>query len=68
MSAPGYIGLVTELFPKDSAYIKNDTVFGVRPGLIVPLSPCDNPEVRQRYELTAPFAEVQFDFCLVADH
>ena len=67
VSAPGYIGLVTELFPQDSDYIKNDTVFGVRPGLIVPLSPCDNPEVRQRYGLTAPCVEVKFDFCLVAD-
>ena len=67
VSAPGYIGLVTELFPKDSAYIQNDTVFGVRPGLIVPLTPCDDAAVAKRYGLSEPFLQVQFEFCLAQD-
>jgi protocatechuate 3,4-dioxygenase beta subunit len=65
VSAPGYVGLVTELFPAGSAYIDNDTVFGVREGLIVDFEPCQNAEVAKRYNLQAPFNEVQFEFCLV---
>jgi protocatechuate 3,4-dioxygenase beta subunit len=65
VSAPGYVGLVTELFPAGSAYIDNDTVFGVREGLIVDFKPCQNAEVAKRYNLQAPFNEVQFEFCLV---
>ena len=65
VSAPGYVGLVTELFPAGSAYIDNDTVFGVREGLIVDFKPCQNAEVAKRYNLQAPFKEVQFEFCLV---
>jgi len=65
VSAPGYVGLVTELFPAGSAYIDNDTVFGVREGLIVDFKPCKNAEVAKRYNLQDPFNEVQFEFCLV---
>jgi protocatechuate 3,4-dioxygenase beta subunit len=65
VSAPGYVGLVTELFPAGSAYIDNDTVFGVREGLIVDFKPCQNAKVAKRYNLQAPFNEVQFEFCLV---
>ena len=65
VSAPGYVGLVTELFPAGSAYIDNDTVFGVREGLIVDFKPCQNAEVAKRYHLQEPFNEVQFEFCLV---
>jgi len=65
VSAPGYVGLVTELFPQDSDYIDNDTVFGVREGLIVPFTPCHNTDVANRYGLTQPFLEVNFDFHLV---
>lgn len=65
VSAPGYVGLVTELFPSDSDYLDNDTVFGVRDGLIVPLVPSDNPEVAARYGIATPFLEMSFDFHLV---
>ena len=65
VSAPGYVGLVTELFPADSAYIDNDTVFGVREGLIVPLLPSQNAEVAARYGIATPFFEMNFDFHLV---
>ena len=61
----GYVGLVTELFPAGSDYLDNDTVFGVRPGLIVDVKNCDNSEVAVQYGLTAPFKEVEFDFSLV---
>ncbi len=64
VSAPGYVGLVTELFPSGSDYIDNDTVFGVRPGLIVDVKPSHDAEVAKRFGLTIPFNEVQFDFCL----
>jgi catechol 1,2-dioxygenase/hydroxyquinol 1,2-dioxygenase len=65
VSAPGYVGLVTELFPSGSDYIDNDTVFGVRPGLIVDIKPSHDAEVAKRFGLPTPFNEVQFDFCLV---
>ena len=65
VSAPGYVGLVTELFPWGSAYIDNDTVFGVRPGLIVDVKDCHNQEVAKQFGLTQPFKEVAFDFSLV---
>jgi protocatechuate 3,4-dioxygenase beta subunit len=65
VSAPGYVGLVTELFPSGSAYIDNDTVFGVRPGLIVDVKDCHNEDVAEQFGLTLPFKEVAFDFSLV---
>jgi protocatechuate 3,4-dioxygenase beta subunit len=65
VSAPGYVGLVTELFPSGSAYIDNDTVFGVRPGLIVDVTDCHNQDVAKQFGLTLPFKEVAFDFSLV---
>jgi len=64
VSAPEHVGLVTELFPKGSDYIDNDTVFGVRPGLIVPFQPCSNSAVAQRYGIDVPFFEVTYEFQL----
>jgi alcohol dehydrogenase class IV/protocatechuate 3,4-dioxygenase beta subunit len=34
-TAPGYRKLVTQLFPSDGRYLTSDTVFGVKPSLIV---------------------------------
>ena len=65
MSAPGYVGLVTELFPSGSTYIDNDTVFGVRPGLIVDVKDCHNEDVAKQFGLMLPFKEVAFDLSLV---
>ena len=65
VSAPGYVGLVTELFPSGSTYIDNDTVFGVRPGLSVDVKDCHNEDVAKQFGLTLPFKEVAFDFSLV---
>ena len=65
VSAPGHVGLVTELFPKGSDYIDNDTVFGVRPGLVVPFVPSHDQAVAERFGIETPFLEVNFDFCLV---
>jgi protocatechuate 3,4-dioxygenase beta subunit len=65
VSAEGYVGLVTELFPSGSAYIDNDTVFGVRQGLIVDIKPCQDLGVAKKYGLSSPFNEVNFEFNLV---
>jgi protocatechuate 3,4-dioxygenase beta subunit len=65
VSAQGYVGLVTELFPSGSAYIDNDTVFGVRQGLIVDIKPCQDLGVAKKYGLSSPFNEVNFEFNLV---
>ena len=65
VSAPGYVGLVTELFPAGSDYIDNDTVFGVRPGLIVQIKPCQDAAIAKQYGLSTPFNEVSYEFNLV---
>ena len=65
VSAQGYVGLVTELFPSGSAYIDNDTVFGVRQGLIVDIKPCQDVGIAKKYGLSTPFNEVNFEFNLV---
>jgi protocatechuate 3,4-dioxygenase beta subunit len=65
VSAPGYVGLVTELFPAGSDYIDNDTVFGVRPGLIVQIKPCLDAAIAKQYGLSTPFNEVSYEFNLV---
>ena len=65
VSAPGYVGLVTELFPAGSDYIDNDTVFGVRPGLIVQIKPCQDASIAKQYGLSIPFNEVNYEFNLV---
>lgn len=64
VSAPGFVGLVTELFPQGSDYIDNDTVFGVRPGLVVPFTPCEDSQVAQRFNVQGPLLEVHYDFVL----
>ena len=65
VSAPGYVGLVTELFPAGSEYIDNDTVFGVRSGLIVDIKPCHDSSIAKRYGLNVPFNEVKYEFNLM---
>lgn len=65
VSAPGYVGLVTELFPAGSNYIDNDTVFGVRSGLIVDIKPCHDSSIAKQYGLNVPFNEVKYEFNLV---
>ncbi|CAN1563933.1 dioxygenase [Limnohabitans sp. B9-3] len=64
VSASGYVGLVTELFPEGSAYLTEDTVFGVRPGLVVDFKPCHDAAVAQRFGIATPFLEMSFEFCL----
>ena len=64
VSAPGFVGLVTELFPQDSEHIDNDTVFGVRPGLVVPFVPCQDGQVARRFGIEGPLLEVAYDFVL----
>ena len=65
VTAPGYVGLVTELFPSGSDYIDNDTVFGVRPGLIVDIKPCHDSVIAKQFGLSTPFNEVSYEFNLV---
>jgi len=36
--APGYVPLVTELFPEGDVYLDSDAVFGVRADIVVPLA------------------------------
>jgi hypothetical protein len=41
--APGYQRLITQLFVAGGEYLDSDTVFGVKPGLIVEFVPRTGP-------------------------
>jgi maleylacetate reductase len=43
IGAPGHTHLVTQLFPAGGDYLDSDTVFGVKPELVVDLVPQDGP-------------------------
>ncbi|MBT2186769.1 dioxygenase [Sphingobium nicotianae] len=59
VSAPGYIPLVTHIFPSGADYLDNDVVFGVRQELIVPFEP-----VAASPDGIGAHHEVQYDFVL----
>jgi catechol 1,2-dioxygenase len=64
VSAPGCRELITELYPDDDRYIDEDAVFGVRKSLAVPFTRNDSAEEAARYNLTAPFFELRYNFVL----
>jgi hypothetical protein len=39
ISASGYKQVVTQIFPSDDPYLTNDTVFAVKPDLVVDFKP-----------------------------
>lgn len=71
VTAPGYRTLVTEVFPDDDPYLDQDTVFGVREGLIMsyetkPVS--DFPSgMALSGKVAEPFLYVNFDVTLAPD-
>jgi len=72
VTAPGYRGLVTEVFPSDDPYLDEDAVFGVREDLImhyVERSDTDGvvETIAARDRLTRPYYTVDFDFVLAPD-
>ncbi len=64
VSADGYKALTTELYMNGDPYLDSDVVFGVRSSLIVDLVRRESAEEAARYQVTAPFYTVHYDFVL----
>jgi hydroxyquinol 1,2-dioxygenase len=62
--ANGYRPLTTHLFVAGDQYLASDAAFGVRDGLILPFSRCDDPAAVTRFRMPGPFYDVTFDFRL----
>ncbi|WP_170368224.1 dioxygenase [Ruegeria arenilitoris] len=71
VKAPGYLTLVTEIFPDDDPYLDEDTVFGVRDDLVMTYVERPASEFPDGMELsgkiTEPFLHVNFDVTLAKD-
>jgi hydroxyquinol 1,2-dioxygenase len=65
ITAAGYLPLVTEIFPSDSAYLDSDAVFGVRDPLIVAFETIDDAGESARAQMPKPFSRAHFNFRLV---
>ncbi|HVZ22980.1 MAG TPA: intradiol ring-cleavage dioxygenase [Vicinamibacterales bacterium] len=65
ISAPGYMTLVTHLFDAASKYLDSDTVFAVKPSLVVEFEEHQTPdETARRLGISGTYATGQFDFVL----
>jgi protocatechuate 3,4-dioxygenase beta subunit len=65
ISAPGFQTLVTHIFDSASKYLDSDTVFAVKPSLIVDFEEHQTPdETAKGLGITGPYATGSFDFVL----
>lgn len=64
VSADGYKPLTTELYVNGDPYLDSDAVFGVRSSLIVDFVKNESPIEAERYDVTAPFYTLHYDFVL----
>lgn len=64
ISADGYKPLTTELYVNGDPYLDSDTVFGVRSSLIVDFVKNESVIEAERYDVTAPFYTLHYDFVL----
>jgi len=68
LTAPGYEPVITHLFRKDTAYLENDVVYGVKQELITPFHKHAAGEKAPTGEvMNEPFITVDYDFTLVPD-
>lgn len=67
VSAPGCRDLITELYPDDDRFIDEDAVFGVRDSLAVPFRRNDSAAAAKKFNISAPFFELTYDFVLRPD-
>jgi catechol 1,2-dioxygenase len=66
ISAPGFQTLVTHIFDSTSKYLDSDTVFAVKPSLVVDFEVKQaQDETAKRLGVPAPYASGTFDFVLV---
>ncbi|WP_127106685.1 dioxygenase [Pararhodobacter zhoushanensis] len=67
VTAPGMAGITTEIFFKNTEYLDNDAVFGVRQSLIADLKPAKDID-KLGYTLDKkPDAVIEFDFVLAPE-
>lgn len=64
VSAAGYVSVTTHLFVKGDPYLDSDAVFGTKDSLVVDFVRHDSPEEAARFNVTAPFYMVNYDFVL----
>ncbi len=64
VTAPGYDPVTTHIFAPDCPYLREDTVFGVRPDLIATIDTLNDADMAKHYDLKAPFLHINWDFVL----
>jgi hydroxyquinol 1,2-dioxygenase len=64
ISAEGFAPVTTHLFVKGDRYLDSDAVFGTKDSLVVDFVRHDSREEAARYDVTAPFYRVEYDFVL----
>jgi protocatechuate 3,4-dioxygenase beta subunit len=64
VSAAGFVPVTTHLFVQGDPYLDSDAVFGTKDSLVVEFVRHDSPEEAARYQVTAPFFTVEYDFIL----
>jgi hydroxyquinol 1,2-dioxygenase len=64
LSADGYKPLTTELYVNGDPYLDSDVVFGVHSALIVAFERHESADEAARYQVSAPFYTVHYDFVL----
>jgi Protocatechuate 3,4-dioxygenase beta subunit len=67
VTAPGMAGITTEMFFKNTDYIDNDAVFGVRRSLIREIKPVRNLDALGYTLDKAPDAVIEMDFVLAPE-
>ncbi len=64
VSAEGFVPVTTHLFVQGDPYLESDAVFGTKDSLVVNFVRHDSQEEAERYQVTAPFYIVEYDFVL----
>jgi protocatechuate 3,4-dioxygenase beta subunit len=64
VSAAGFVPVTTHLFVQGDPYLDSDAVFGTKDSLVVEFIRHDSAEEAARYQVTAPFFTVEYDFIL----
>ena len=64
VSAAGFAPVTTHLFVQGDPYLDSDAVFGTKDSLVVEFVRHDSQDEAARYQVTAPFFTVEYDFIL----
>ncbi|KAM0786398.1 hypothetical protein ACM66B_001865 [Microbotryomycetes sp. NB124-2] len=67
VTAPGHKTLVTQVFDRESDYLKDDSVFAVKDSLVVDFVPVKSPLPELDADTPKPELELRYDIALAAD-